>query len=59
MKEIENQFDQIVEKKAMKLLEDKFDNFNFQMNNIMESVKTNMINDFKKKLNINSEYVEY
>ena len=59
MKEIEEQFDQIVEKKAMKLLEDKFDNFNFEINNIMESAKTNMVNSFKKKLNINAECVEY
>ena len=50
MKEIEEQFDKIVEKKAMKLLEDKFDNFNFEINNIMDAAKTNMINSFKKKL---------
>ena len=59
MKEIEEQFDKLIEKKAMKLLEDKFDNFNFEINNIMEAAKTNMINDFKKKMNINAEFVEY
>lgn len=59
IKQIEEQFDQLVEKQAMKILEDKFDNFNFQMNNIMEVAKTNMITDFKKKLGINAEHVEY